>query len=588
MIPPPVPRDQHDGTAQPSSVLMHPRDGARASGASAQDVLTTIGETIYEWDLTSDRIRWGANAAEVLGVSDMRALSTGGAFGSLLHPDSVTDRHQAVLNGVGVDYGAGVPFDVTYAIRLQTEAGLQTVWLQDRGVWFADSEGAPYLARGVVRLCGNTVGRGGGSSPVRELPRRGAFLRMVNNILAMAAHYRTGHAVVALSVDNLALVARSYGVPAIEEMEAAIAERIRAVVRGGDLVGWLGECELGLVLAIGDDREATQAVERIVKAVTEQPVMTSAGPVSPLVIAGVVIAPFQASTLLQCLSRARAAQAEARIRGSGHYAFFHGEQAGTEAALSEVDIAVIVGRALADGGVKLVAHPVARASDGSEAFLICRPEFGAGASPVVGWAEAAAVAGSLGLGRSIDRSVIALATEFLARDASVVVQVPVLGESLRAESFATDVLRKLAAADVDPSRLILDIAEPELHSDFDALMPVVKSLRAKGCGFSIAEYGASFSSARILNAVGARWVRIDRDIARPSERLDSGAYFASVIKGARELGAEVVAPVGMSAEEAAALGADLLVVPEGVVPGNRRAPKRPGALKPRIRGRKVA
>lgn len=125
MTPLPIPRDETENPDH--TVLRRPRDSARASGASAQDVLTTIGETIYEWDLLSDRIRWGGNAADVLGIADMRALSTGGAFGSLLHPDSVTDRHQAVLNGVGVDYGGGVPFDVTYAIRLQTEVGMRTV-----------------------------------------------------------------------------------------------------------------------------------------------------------------------------------------------------------------------------------------------------------------------------------------------------------------------------------------------------------------------------------------------------------------------------------------------------------------------------
>jgi EAL domain-containing protein (putative c-di-GMP-specific phosphodiesterase class I) len=206
---------------------------------------------------------------------------------------------------------------------------------------------------------------------------------------------------------------------------------------------------------------------------------------------------------------------------------------------------------------------------------------------VVGWSEAG-VARALGLGRSIDRSVLALATELLARDPLLVVQVPVLGESLRADSFAVDVLRKLAAADVDARRLILDIAEPELHSDLEDLLPVLKALRAKGCGLSIAEYGASFSSARILSAVGAGWVRIDRATARPSERLDAGSYFASVIKGAHELGAEVVAPLGMSAAEAEAMGADLFVSDEKVAPGHRRGPQPQAAPKPRIRGRKVA
>src|SRR5687767_4286369 len=54
------------------------------TGAGAQAILTAIGETVYEWDLATDRLRWGSNAGEVLGIRDMRTVASGSAFGALV------------------------------------------------------------------------------------------------------------------------------------------------------------------------------------------------------------------------------------------------------------------------------------------------------------------------------------------------------------------------------------------------------------------------------------------------------------------------------------------------------------------------
>lgn len=288
--------------------------GGPTWGAGAQAILSSIGETLYEWDVASDRLRWAANAAELLGV-DPGALATGKAYDALVHPDSVTDRHQAVFNGIGVDDGAGLPFEITYALRLTSRAGPQAVWVSDRGVRFSDAQGRPRLVRGVVRVCRADEGARTGWSQRRELPRGSAFLRLLESVVPMAVHYRTPYAVAVLGIDNLEGIAFSHGIVAQEEIEAAVGERIRSCVRSEDIVGWVREGEIGLILGVVDRQEAGQAVGRIAAALAVEEIQTSVGPIGLTVSAGIAVVPADAVAADECLTKARRAQRSASAAG---------------------------------------------------------------------------------------------------------------------------------------------------------------------------------------------------------------------------------------------------------------------------------
>ena len=68
-------------------------------------ILNSIGETVYDWDLRSDAISWGPNAAVVLGFGNLDAISTGRAFAECLSHDSESSRYEAI--GRATDRGCG-------------------------------------------------------------------------------------------------------------------------------------------------------------------------------------------------------------------------------------------------------------------------------------------------------------------------------------------------------------------------------------------------------------------------------------------------------------------------------------------------
>src|SRR5580704_15176709 len=107
-------------SAPARAVSMPVRPGASGPAAEpckVSDILVSIGEVPYEWDIRSDALAWGANARHVLKVADAAAIATNGAFARLMCADNTQSRRDAVLLSGQGDAGAGVPYQVQYSIR---------------------------------------------------------------------------------------------------------------------------------------------------------------------------------------------------------------------------------------------------------------------------------------------------------------------------------------------------------------------------------------------------------------------------------------------------------------------------------------
>jgi EAL domain-containing protein (putative c-di-GMP-specific phosphodiesterase class I) len=122
-----------------------------ADSPDPRQILDSIGQTVYDWDLHSDRISWGPNAASVLGVP-LDAIRTGRAFAECLSYDSKSSRHDAILRAAAVDAGMGAPFQICYGLNPPDRPRDATIWVEDAGRWFAGPDGRPSRAHGLVRV----------------------------------------------------------------------------------------------------------------------------------------------------------------------------------------------------------------------------------------------------------------------------------------------------------------------------------------------------------------------------------------------------------------------------------------------------
>ena len=57
-----------------------------------RSTLNRLRAVVYDWDIASDRLTWGANAAETLAAFPQAALATGAGFAELVAADSASSR----------------------------------------------------------------------------------------------------------------------------------------------------------------------------------------------------------------------------------------------------------------------------------------------------------------------------------------------------------------------------------------------------------------------------------------------------------------------------------------------------------------
>src|ERR671912_2920568 len=107
-------------------------------------VLTAIREVVYDWDLSSDQIAWGANAAAVLGLRDIATVATGTAFALRSDPADGKTRHEAVLRSQETDAGDGVLYRAAYGFSAGPNGPAP---ITGKAAWSARTRGAPGRAR---------------------------------------------------------------------------------------------------------------------------------------------------------------------------------------------------------------------------------------------------------------------------------------------------------------------------------------------------------------------------------------------------------------------------------------------------------
>src|SRR5579885_3452577 len=83
---------------EPAKAAPLPAAPAKPVDHEPRDILNSIGAVVYDWDLTTDRIRWGANVKDVLGKFPDSALECGDSFADLVADNSESSRYHAIFH----------------------------------------------------------------------------------------------------------------------------------------------------------------------------------------------------------------------------------------------------------------------------------------------------------------------------------------------------------------------------------------------------------------------------------------------------------------------------------------------------------
>jgi diguanylate cyclase (GGDEF)-like protein len=507
--------------------------GHAAAPFDAADILASVGEAAYVWDIGSDQLVWSGNAREVL-RTDAGKISSGRGYAQLIDADSGISRFDAVFQAKERDQGHGVFYRVEYCIR-PDPAAENKLWIEDCGRWFAGADGKPIHAQGTVRVINERHEREHQLSLLARCdeltgePNRYYLVDTLQKTLDEATRFRSSCGFFLVAIDNLARINESYGFDIADEAIAALGKRMRKLTRGKDTLGRYAGNKFGIVLCDCTPDDMNVAAERLLAGVRDELIATSAGPIAVTVSIGGVIAPRHARTVGEVLARAEETLGVVKSKQRGSFLAYHPNLEREAQRRENVRATDEIVAALNERRIFLAYEPVVTARDRRPAFYECLMRVHRSDGGMLGANEIVPVAERLGLVRLLDHRVLELVIEEMAAAPSLHASVNASPGSTTDPDWWAGLESLLRAHAGIGERLIIEITESAVISDVDYTRGFVARAKDLGCRIAIDDFGAGFTSFRNLRKLGVDMVKIDGAFVQNMLRSDDDRAFVRTL-----------------------------------------------------------
>ncbi|HEY3211005.1 MAG TPA: EAL domain-containing protein [Actinomycetota bacterium] len=398
------------------------------------------------------------------------------------------------------------------------------------------------------------------------LANRAMFEEIAEMGLARARRHDLAIAVLYLDLDNFKMVNDTLGHAAGDDLLQQVAARLTEASRETDLVARLGGDEFLVLLAdlhpTTESRGVPHAAEMAQVAAEAVAGRIHEAMKAPFVVAdaeihvstsiGISIFPLDATDSRTLLKNADAAMYQSKKLGPAGYVVFGGGTSGTSNRLA---LAARLKRAVDEKRWILHYQPIVDLITGDvievEALLRWKdPRAG-----LVPAGEFIHLAEEMGLMEAISEwlytEIFRRAVEWTHEGIDVGVSFNLSPRQLWHPEFSERLLDRIVASGVNPSRLIIEIAESAAMTDPDRTQQILARLTASGLRFAIDDFGTGTVSISRLGRMPVDLVKIDATLVRriPSDQ-DALALVRAIVQLARSLGKT---PVAEGIESAAQL-----------------------------------
>lgn len=528
----------------------------RLEESSVDTVLACLGQAAFTWDIASDALSWSANINEVLPGVPLDAMELGAEFAKLIEPQPHI-RREAVMHGSAQDMGQGVHYQIEYGLRARMSAPV--VWVEETGRWFAGADGKPAYVRGILRINNE---RHAHEEQLRKLSQRDPLTGDLNRthlVAALAeaveeaARFRSSFAFMLIGIDHLARLNEAFGFDVADEVICEVSQRIRARLRGGDVLGRFSGNKFGLILKNCTTDDMQVAAERFLAGIRDEIVPTASGPVSLTASIGAVNAPRYARTADEAMSRTQEALETAKARRRGSFHAWHPNVERDAQRRVNIRVTDEIVAALNEHRIVMAFEPVVEAVSRQPAFYECLVRMRHGEGEFSLAPDIVPVAEKLGLIRLVDHRVLELVVEELAQSPQVQLSLNISPDTTMDPNWWASIESLFRTYPGVAERMIVEITETVAIQDLDDVRGFVNRLKDFGSRIAIDDFGAGYTSFRNLRKLGVDIVKIDgafvQNVARSA---DDRAFVQTMIDLAHRLGLQTVAE-WVQDEEAAKL-----------------------------------
>ncbi|MCP3370283.1 GGDEF domain-containing phosphodiesterase [Bradyrhizobium cajani] len=511
----------------------------------ASDILAALGQAVFAWDITSDVIVWGEQVGAIFPGIPADRLATGAEFAKLIEP-AQTLRTAALAQTSAVHGADGTPYRVEYGVRMS--AADPVVWIEETGRWFAGPDGRPTRAIGSVRINNERRARDEELTKLARLDPLTGELNRLHLIAALAeaieetTRFRSTAAFMLVGIDHLARVNDAFGFDVADAVILDVAKRIRARLRGGDVLGRFSGNKFGLILKNCTVDDMNVAAERFLAGIRDEVVPTKSGPVSVTASIGAVSVPRYARNTDEAVNRAHETLDAAKRRRAGSFAAWRPDAARDAQRRVNIRVTDEIVTALNERRIRLAYEPVVSAASRERAFHECLVRMDQGDGQVLLAPDIVPVAERLGLIRLVDHRVLELVVAELAAAPDVRLSLNISPDTTMDPDWWAGIESLMQAHPGVAERLIVEITETVAIQDIDDVRAFVGRLKHFGSRIAIDDFGAGYTSFRNLRKLGVDIVKIDGAFVQNiTHSADDRAFVQTLIDLARRLDIKTVA-----------------------------------------------
>ena len=387
---------------------------------------------------------------------------------------------------------------------------------------------------------------GSNEDSLTGLPTRVFFERRLYDSAKRCDTRRGRLAVLFIDLDGFKPVNDSFGHSSGDRVLERVGKRLKAVVRGNDVVARVGGDEFVLLLNGATQESAAQTAALVIDALSK-PYSIEDREVTISCSIGIALYPDRCAAN-KLIARADAAMYAAKRAGGSRHCFFSPEMdMDAEANFDMVrDLRQALAEARPNEGLELYFQPKIDALSGkvtaAEALVRWQhPQRGLiGPDAFIPLAERSGLI--VPLGNWVIEAACKQARAWRDRGLRMRVAINLSAHQMRQDDLADRIADALRRHRIHPSLLTCEITESAAMEDTGTTQETFRRLGELGAHLSIDDFGTGYSSLSYLRQLPAEELKIDMSFVKDVDRSpDARAVVDAVVKLAHALGLKVVA-----------------------------------------------